>query len=60
MLSFLIFPKPLDAAYMMGVLLVLLGLALNVMVKANDKKDKEEKPGDEEKDKGGEDGTLKV
>jgi hypothetical protein len=42
MLSFLVFPKPVDAAYMMGVMFVLVGLALNVMIKAYEKKDKQE------------------
>ena len=42
MLSFLVFPKPVDAAYMMGVMFVLVGLALNVMIKAYENKDKQE------------------
>lgn len=42
MLSFLVFPKPLDGTYILGVVCVLGGLGLNVMVKAGEKKDKQE------------------
>eukprot|EP00603_Paraphysomonas_imperforata_P005679 CAMPEP_0114425460 /NCGR_PEP_ID=MMETSP0103-20121206/7247_1 /TAXON_ID=37642 ORGANISM="Paraphysomonas imperforata, Strain PA2" /NCGR_SAMPLE_ID=MMETSP0103 /ASSEMBLY_ACC=CAM_ASM_000201 /LENGTH=63 /DNA_ID=CAMNT_0001594297 /DNA_START=751 /DNA_END=942 /DNA_ORIENTATION=+ len=40
MLSFLVFPKPVNATYLMGVAFVLLGLAMNIMIKASEKKDK--------------------
>jgi hypothetical protein len=59
MLSFLVFPKPVDSAYFMGVVFVLVGLALNVMVKAYDKKAKEENQSSDE-EKPGKDGTLNV
>lgn len=43
MLSFVIFPKPVTSTYLMGVAFVLIGLALNVVVKSNEKRAKDAK-----------------
>ena len=58
MLSFLVFPKPVNTTYLWGVFFVLAGLAVNIWIKSQSKKEKEENiyP----KDALPKDGTLNV